>query len=326
MIELIQICVFSFVMGCAGAWFAMKYGSRMGINDIPNNRSSHEEVTPKCGGFGILIAFVISSIVLSIPIYLWFSAIIVSSISFWGGDKNRLSAKQRLFLQFACSFLFLVFVESFKSAPLNSFFLLLLLAVFVVGTSNFYNFMDGIDGIAGITGVVAFTLLAIYTHMNGLDNSYTILCIGLSFSCCGFLFFNLPRARVFLGDVGSILLGFVFSCLVIVLSEDMTDLVVMAGFLSTFYFDEIFTMIRRIYKKESLLRPHRKHIYQLLANELSISHWKIAVAYGVVQFFMGLTIIYFHSEKLFVLSLLYVFYLLLLIFLSMKVLRMVAEK
>ncbi|MBU1196123.1 MAG: glycosyltransferase family 4 protein [Proteobacteria bacterium] len=298
----------------------------MGIDDIPNNRSSHVEVTPKCGGIGILIAFVISSIMLSIPIYLWFTAVIVSLISFWGGDKHRLSAKQRLFFQFACSFVFLIFVESFKSAPLNSFFLLFALAVFIVGTSNFYNFMDGIDGIAGITGVVAFTLLAIYTHMNGLDSSYTILCIGLSFSCCGFLFFNLPRARVFLGDVGSILLGFVFSCLVILLSEDMTDLVVMAGFLSTFYFDEIFTMIRRIYKKESLLRPHRKHIYQLLANELSISHWKVAVAYGVVQFFMGLTIIYCRSEKVFILPLFYLVYILLFLFLSMKVLRMAAEK
>ncbi len=326
MVEFIGICVLNLIVGGAGAWFIMKYGSRLGINDIPNHRSSHVKVTPRCGGVGILIAFVISSLILSIPIYLWFTAVVISLISLWGGDKHHLSAKERLALQFVCSVLFLILLGNSQGLPFNSFFMLLPLAVFVVGTSNFYNFMDGIDGIAGITGIVAFSLLAMYAYINRVDGSYVILCISLAFSCLGFLFFNLPRARVFLGDVGSVLIGFIFACLVIVLSETFNDFLAMAGFLATFYFDEIFTMIIRVYNKESLLRPHRKHIYQLLVNELSISHWKIAMLYGVVQFFIGLTIIYCHSEKLFVLPLLYLFYVLLFIFFSMKVLKMVAEK
>jgi len=81
-----------------------------------------------------------------------------------------------------------------------------LLVIFVVGTANFYNFMDGINGIAGITGIVGFGLIAFYTSNSGYSTILSTLAICMSLSCVGFLPFNVPKAKVFMGDVGSILL------------------------------------------------------------------------------------------------------------------------
>jgi Fuc2NAc and GlcNAc transferase len=102
--------------------------------------------------------------------------------------------------------------------------------VFIVGTANFYNFMDGINGIAGITGVVAFGLLALFGHLHGAGEGMVLCSLCLGAACLGFLPFNMPRARVFMGDVGSVLLGFLFALLVIFLARDLKDLVMMGVF------------------------------------------------------------------------------------------------
>lgn len=288
----------SFVMGATGAWLIVKFGHQIGIDDIPNHRSSHYEIIPKGAGIGILSAFVFASLVLKIPAYLWLPSFLVSLMSLWGGDHHRLSPNQRLVFQFGCSLFFLIFfLSSSRTGPLI-YFLYVPLSIFIVGTANFYNFMDGIDGIAGITGLIGFSLLALYSYLLGIQEPYGKLCIALACSCIGFLCFNIPKAKVFLGDIGSILIGFLFSCLTIALSEKISDFFVMAGFLATFYFDELFTMAIRISRGDSLLHPHRKHIYQLLVNEFSISHWKIALIYGVVQLIIGISVVFVRSDLL----------------------------
>ena len=278
-------------MGGLGAFLAMKFGGRIGINDIPNHRSSHEKSIPRGGGVGILIAYISVSLVLSNPVSIWLPALVIALVSLWGGDKHRLSVKERLVIQFGCSMVFLVFLLYSKQVAFSNYLLIVFISVFIVGTSNFYNFMDGIDGIAGITGVVGFSLFSFYNYTFGTDDGYSILCLAMAFSCLGFLCFNIPRAKVFLGDIGSILLGFVFACLVITLSENLVDFMVMTGFLAPFYFDELLTMAVRIKDGDSLVIAHRKHIYQLLVNEMGISHWKVSLAYGFVQAVIGLSII-----------------------------------
>ena len=285
-----------FLIGITGSWVVMKYGSVMGAIDLPSNRSSHHEGIPKGGGFGILAAFILSSLVLNIPIFIWLPGIIISLVSFWGGDKHLCSVAQRLFVHFGCSLFFLVFFLLSKQAPLVMYLICLPLSVFIVGTANFYNFMDGIDGIAGITGFFGFILVAFFNELSGLDPAYGYFSLVLAFSCLGFLCFNTPRAKVFLGDVGSILLGFVFACLIIFLAQDMTDFMVMAGFLAPFYFDELFTMVVRIRSRDSLIEPHRKHIYQVLVNEAGIGHWKVSLGYGMMQLIIGFSAIFIQPK------------------------------
>ena len=280
-----MIYIASFAFGGVGAWSVAKYGSRLGLLDIPNERSSHEISIPipKSGGIGILAAFILASLFLEIPLTFWLPATFLALFSFFG-DKVDLSPKLRLPVQFIAA-LFLLAPGQWNVA------FTIPMAVFIVGTANFYNFMDGINGIAGITGIVGFGLLAFYASLLGFGPSFVTMAICMSLSCLGFLPFNMPKARIFMGDVGSILLGFVFAGMVVWLSRSFLDFICLAAFLFPFYADELTTMVARIKNGENLTRPHRRHLYQLLANEGNISHWKVAVGYGLVQLFVGISIL-----------------------------------
>ena len=170
--------------------------------------------------------------------------------------------------------------------------LMALAVIYIVGTANFYNFMDGINGIAGITGIVGFGLLALYLHITGAHSFLKIMAISLSLACAGFLPFNMPRAWVFMGDVGSILLGFLFGGMVVLLSKSLLDFICLASFLFPFYADELTTMSVRIKDRENLLNPHRLHIYQLMANEKGIAHWKVSMSYGLLQLGVALSVLW----------------------------------
>ena len=161
----------------------------------------------------------------------------------------------------------------------------------MVGTANIYKFMDGINGIAAITGIVGFGLLSLFSLIAGHDSSYGVLSVCIAISCIGFLPFNMPKAKVFMGDVGSILLGFSFAAIVVILSKSILDFACLAGFLFPFYADELTTMAARIKDGENLFKPHRRHLYQLLANEKRIAHWKISIGYGFVQLVVGVTVL-----------------------------------
>ena len=301
-----ELFFISLVLGIGGAWFIANCGHKLRLLDNPNGRSSHHVITPKGGGVGILAALVFGSLVLSIPKNFWISSTFLALISLWG-DRHELSPKFRLSTQFIAALILLVpilFSNSFphfnpEHVPSNapsislgfSILLLLLLSIFIIGTANFYNFMDGINGIAGITGVVGFGLLSYYAYISGHKASIFTLSICISLACLGFLPFNMPKARVFMGDVGSILLGFVFAGMVVWLSKSLLDFVCLAAFLFPFYADELTTMVVRLRDGESLLNPHRRHLYQLLANEYEIPHWKVSVGYGFTQLLIGISIL-----------------------------------
>ena len=280
----------SFFLGVTGAWIIARWGFKLSLFDKPNLRSSHKTVTPKGGGIGVLAAFFVCSIALSVPKSFWIPAILLSLLSLWG-DRSEIKPKIRLFFQFSTGTILLIGILTEKGVGFTAYALMPLLLVFLVGTSNFYNFMDGINGIAGITGIIAFGLVAFYAFYFGHSSALSVLAICISISCIGFLPFNLPTAKVFMGDVGSILLGFVFSGLVVYLSKDFLDFICLASFIFPFYADELVTMVIRLKNKENLTKAHRCHLYQILANEYDISHWKISTGYGLFQLMIGISIL-----------------------------------
>lgn len=284
----------SFSLGFAGAWLISSTPHRimLVLMDHPTERSSHDIPTPRGGGVGILLAFILCSLVLKLPTTFLFPGVLLSIISFYG-DNFQLSVRFRLIIQsVAAVFLAVPFLGS-TGLPLPLF---LPVFIFVVGTTNLYNFMDGIDGIAGVTSVVGFGLLAYYDSLlfsfSLPVSAYATLAICMALASLGFLFLNLPRARVFLGDVGSILLGFVFSGIVLMLAKDIFDLICLASFIFPFYADEITTMYVRLRQGDNLIIPHRKHLYQLLANEMGFSHWIVSCSYGLIQLAVGLGVIF----------------------------------
>ncbi len=279
--------------GALGALVVALFGRQWSLLDRPNERSSHRLITPRGGGVGILAAFVFCAAFLHVPLYFLLPVILVALISLWE-DRFGIGVFVRLTIQILAAGFFLVFLvvdspvtlfDFLRLSPLFAFYL-----IFIVGTANFYNFMDGIDGIAGITGVAAFGLLGAYGMASGKEPAGVSLCFALALACIGFLPFNFPHARVFLGDVGSILLGFVFAGMVTVWSASPTEFLVLTGFLSLFYSDELVTLFERIRDGESPLKAHRRHLYQVLANEGRWPHWRIAAGYGLVQLLFGLTV------------------------------------
>jgi Fuc2NAc and GlcNAc transferase len=151
--------------------------------------------------------------------------------------------------------------------------------------------MDGINGIAALSGIIGFGLLGLYTlyrpPVDIFQTSLSLLSICIALACLGYLPFNMPRAKVFMGDVGSILLGFVFAGLVLTLSRNYLEMVCFTALLFPFYADELTTMVVRLKDHENLTRSHRRHLYQLLVNEFGVAHWKVSAAYGAAQLFIG---------------------------------------
>jgi len=285
-----MLYLISFLLGGAGAWIIVKWGFKLSLIDKPNLRSSHKTLTPKGGGIGILAAFFVCSIVLSISKSFWIPAVFLALFSLWG-DRSEIRPKMRLLFQFSAGTILLIGILMEKQNGVDSYVLMPLLIIFIVGTANFYNFMDGINGISGITGIIGFGMIAFYALNYGNNSHLSTLAICMSISCLGFLPFNVPKAKVFMGDVGSILLGFVFSGMVIYLSNDVRDFICLSSFLFPFYADELTTMMVRLKDREILTKAHRRHLYQLLANECKIEHWKISAGYGLFQFLIGISIV-----------------------------------
>lgn len=274
-----------------------RHAPALGLVDVPNGRSSHARPTPKGGAVGILAAFVVGTLILKVRAALWIPAVVLALVSLLG-DRRDLSPRFRLIVQIVAAGSVLLCgvlrgeVPLLESASgLGMAAGIMFFTIFIAGTANFYNFMDGVNGIAAMTGLVAFGLLAAFAGLHGRKPECAI-CLVLIWACAGFLPFNVPRARVFMGDVGSILLGFVFACLAVFLARDGLDFIVLCACLFPFYADELTTMVIRLHGGESLGRPHRRHLYQLLANECHMAHWRVSLLFAAGQLGVGLLMLF----------------------------------
>jgi UDP-GlcNAc:undecaprenyl-phosphate/decaprenyl-phosphate GlcNAc-1-phosphate transferase len=270
------------------------------IMDIPNSRSSHSSPIPKSGGIAIVATFLVG--VLAIYSFgdvshiqkIYFSGFVLSStfvagIAFFD-DVQYKSFVLKLGSQILAAGVLISFgiIIDRITIPVCSEIQLGLLAypitlLWVVGLTNAYNFMDGIDGLAAGTAVIVCLFFGYIALSQGSRfayiNSYTILAGSL-----GFLVYNFPVARIFMGDVGSGFLGFTFASLAILATRydySHTSFLVMPLLLFNFIFDTFFTFIRRLSRGEYIAEAHRTHLYQLF-NQLGNSHIKVTIFhYGV---------------------------------------------
>ncbi len=274
-----------FFISMLSALLVSKYAEKLYLIDIPSERSSHLRPTPKGGGVGILCAFLIVSVGIQ-PISFWLPIFFLSIVSL-KNDISDISPKVRLVVQFIVVLVVLLNSGIGTSGGLIIVPLILfcLCAFFVVATANIYNFMDGINGIASLMGIVSFFLLGLF--LIAFEKEFAVLCFGLAFSCLGFLPFNVPRAKIFMGDVGSILLGFVFATVVVLTTRSPLEFLIMSSFLLLFYLDELISIVNRIKQGKSLLVAHRGHLYQILVNEGGCVHWKVASGYALAQLLIG---------------------------------------
>jgi len=253
----------------------IKNGSRLGIIDIPNQRSLHDTPKPRTGGLAVLIAmfvgfFLFREEVNSELLPLTFYSLIILVVAFID-DIYSISAFVRLPLQFLLASVFIwnglnldILRLPGLDIPLNYFVGSGFTAIFIVWVINLYNFMDGMDGFASGMAIIGFSTFAALSTMQG-DISFAIFNLVIVAAAVGFIVFNLPPAKIFLGDVGSTLFG-VLVALTILWAEIEQIFPLWLGIITfmPFFLDASITLGKRMLKREKFWRAHRTHYYQRL--------------------------------------------------------------
>lgn len=294
-----------------------KIADKFNIIDKPNERSSHSTIVLRGGGIIFLLGAWVWSFAFGFQ-YPWFllGLTLVAGVSFID-DIHSLPDSVRLVVQFTAAALAfyqlgMLSGEWFDTNGLLVGGLLILLALIVyVGATNVINFMDGINGItAGYALAVLLPLLAINcgfkfqdSGFNELQGVYFVqsLAVVTILSVLVFCIFNFRpkgKAKCFAGDVGSIGIAFIMLFLigkVIIATGDLTYLI----FLLVYGVDGVLTICHRIMLHENLGEAHRKHAYQLMANELKIGHVKVSLLYMAMQLVVSLGFIYVCPDNVF---------------------------
>lgn len=255
-----------------------RVADRFNIIDKPNLRSSHTSVVLRGGGIIFLFGVWLYAAFFGLQ-YPWFilGLSLVGIISFVD-DVHSLPDSLRLVVQFMA--MFLMFYQ-FGILNLQDWWIVLIALVICVGIINAYNFMDGINGITGgYSLAVLLPMMYLNAKFHFIDMPYLYVA-GLSLLV--FCFFNFrKKAKCFAGDVGSISIAFILLFALGKLILVTRDFSYMA-FLAVYGADAILTICHRIQLHENLGVAHRKHAYQLMANELHIPHTTVSALYMALQ-------------------------------------------
>lgn len=266
-----------------------RIADKFNIIDKPNQRSSHSTIVLRGGGIIFMIGAWVWSVFFGFD-YPWFLAglTLVAGVSFVD-DIHSLPDSVRLVAQFAAAAMAFYQLDILHW---EMWWIVLVALIVYVGATNVINFMDGINGItAGYSLAVLFPLAALNTDDKFVAQSLIFTTIIAAIVFCIFNFRPKGKAKCFAGDVGSIGIAFIMLFLlgnVIIKTEDITWLI----FLLVYGVDGCLTIIHRIMLHENLGEAHRKHAYQIMANELKIGHVKVTLIYMAMQLMVSLGFIY----------------------------------
>lgn len=264
-----------------------RVADRFNIIDRPNLRSSHKSIVLRGGGIIFLFAVWLYAAFFGLT-YPWFilGLTLIGLISFID-DIRSLPDSVRLVVQFMAMFLMF---HQFGILNIQDWWMVIVALVVCVGITNAYNFMDGING---ITGGYSIAVLIPLVYLNGIHDFISpsfLYMVGLSLLV--FCFFNFrKKAKCFAGDVGSISIAFIllFALGVLILNTQDFSYIV---FLAAYGTDVVLTICHRILLHENLGQAHRKHAYQLMANELKIPHTVVSSLYMAVQLLISAGLIF----------------------------------
>lgn len=284
-----------FAVSCALTLVLRRYALAKSLMDVPNERSSHSIPTPRGGGVAIVVAFALAlPILASLGLLGWpalcglvGSGLLVAVIGF-ADDHGHIAARWRLLGHFTAATWALFWLNGvppigFFGSSIDLGILGNLLAViYLVWMLNLYNFMDGIDGLASAQAIFVCAGAGAVSWLNGHDSLIWTPLL-LAAAVAGFLVWNFPPARIFMGDAGSGFLGLVTGILTIQAAwgapELMWSWLILLG---VFIVDATVTLIRRLIRKEKIYQAHRSHAYQYAARYYS-SHKTVTLGVTCVN-------------------------------------------
>jgi UDP-N-acetylmuramyl pentapeptide phosphotransferase/UDP-N-acetylglucosamine-1-phosphate transferase len=279
-----------------------KYAITKKIMAVPNERSLHDIPTPKGGGLAIVLTWYVGLTILFflgvVEKSLYFSLLcgILLAIVSLIDDIVGIRPVYRLIIHFLTAIAAFYFLNGLRPLILpeihiNYNYIVYPLAIIgIVWFINLFNFMDGVDGFASIEAIIICSVLFIMSW--NLINILLIMCT------LGFLYWNWPKARIFMGDVGSTQLGFILVILGIYFHNIFEFSILNWIMLSSpFWFDATLTLYRRWRNGEKLSEAHRKHVYQRLV-QAGFSHEKVNVFLVLINLFTILLIILYRAFKI----------------------------
>ncbi len=262
------------VLAAAATPVFRAFALRGGLVDRPNARSSHDRPVARGGGVPLLMAAAASlalagpSTLGTAPLVVILCCLVIAAVGFCD-DRSSLSPLTRLAFHFSAAIAVVWASGGFERLPLPhpldaelGWWGAPLAVVWIVAVVNFYNFLDGIDGLAAAQGTITGLGLA----LAGWDPFAAACGAAVAGACAGFLVHNWAPARIFMGDVGSGALGFLFASLPLLAPAPQRSRAVLFVALSLWFFlvDATWTLARRIVRGERWYEAHRQHLYQQL--------------------------------------------------------------
>lgn len=249
--------------------------------DVPNDRSSHSVATPRGGGIAILTATLctltcafLSGALEAQALYLLIPGIVMGLVGV-ADDFLSLNIRIRLLIQLTLAGVTTLAIFSNAALPLLLIIVLGIMATLgITWLTNLFNFMDGINGIAALQTICVCASMCLLFALSGSHLETLPVMITLAGASLGFLYWNFPRARLFMGDVGSLFIGITLATLTIWTSAtEPFSLYLWLIALCFFIADATYTLFYRLFTGQKFYLPHRTHTYQKLALKLN-SHPK----------------------------------------------------
>lgn len=283
-------------------WVLRRYALARSLIDIPNDRSSHSVPTPRGGGVAIVLTYLVALVLMaSVELLSWSAALpllgsglLIALVGFLD-DHGHIAARWRLLAHFTAAGWALFWIGGLPTLDVAGFELNLgwlghlLAAVYLVWVLNLYNFMDGIDAIASIEAVCACGGASLVYWLTGHEDLITAPIL-LAVAVLGFLYWNFPPARIFMGDAGSGFLGIVIGVMSLQAAWVAGELLwVWLILLGVFIVDATFTLGRRLLRGEKVYEAHRSHAYQHASRKAG-RHMPVTLGVAAINVFWLLPI------------------------------------
>ena len=309
MSNIFMMVITSFVFVACVIPFIKRIAIHVGALDIPDKRKVHKAPMPRLGGLGMYLGFLLGYMFFGEPSSIMNSILIGSFIIVLTGvvdDIKPLKASVKFIGQLIAALIVVIYgglvIHNITAFGLNLEFSILaypLTVFFILGCINCINLIDGLDGLAGGISAIYFLTIGIIATMQGkfgLDSVLTFVMLG---SCLGFLTHNFYPAKIFMGDSGSMFLGFIIAVIALLGFKNvtMTSLIIPFLVLAIPILDTLFAILRRLLKGESISTPDKFHIHHQLLKRNFSQRTTVLIIYFVDLLFAAASIVYFLKDR-----------------------------
>ena len=302
------LCILFFILSLLFTGYMRHYALEKNIIDNPNERSSHSIPTPRGGGVAVVASYLLAlavlmynqQLVIPVGLTLMAAGFVIALLGFLD-DRGHINSMLRLAIHFLVAIGVVISLGGFGEVNVFNGFQLgfvanIIAVLFLVWLLNLYNFMDGINGIASIEAItVTVSMAMLYLLLNvGLNHQILLL---LAACVLGFLLWNFPKAKIFMGDACSGFLGLILGIFALIaLKVDIALFCAWLICLGVFIVDATFTLIRRVVTGHKMYDAHRSHTYQILSRHFN-SHTPVTLAVAAINIFWLLPIAYFVATQ-----------------------------